>query len=369
MRADTAAPAPQKKRARTPDALGTRRTSGAPDAKGSGITSRAWWPAAKRILTLLFFVAVLGLVANQARNVEWSAVVRSMRAYSAPVLLAAAALSAASYAVYCTFDLIGRYHVGHALPTVQVVRVGFVAYAFSLSLGSLVGGVALRYRLYSRLGLKADAIAQIIVLSVISNWLGYLFLAGTVFVLHPLALPPEWKFDSGSLRLLGAALWAVAIGYVVLCRYSPGRVWCVRGHELRLPSWRIALLQFVLSSINWLAIAGVIYVLLQFRIDYPSVLSVLLLAAVAGVIAHVPAGLGVLEAVFVALLLHRSSQAALLGALLAYRAIYYLLPLAVATVAFLAIDSRGPAEAAASQAARAAPSAESSKRPHGRRGR
>ena len=343
MRADTAAPE------RTPAPKPATRAHGTdrpPAAHARGITARAWWPAAKRSLTVLFFLAVLGLVANQARNVEWSAVVDSMRGYSSAVLLDAAALSAASYAIYCTYDLIGRHHVGHTLPTAQVVRVGFVSYAFSLSLGSLVGGVALRYRLYSRLGLKADVIAQIIVLSLISNWLGYLFLAGTVFLLHPLALPPEWKFDSDALRILGAALLAVAIGYVALCRYSPRRVWTVRGHELRLSSWRIALLQLALSSINWLAIAGVVYVLLQFRIDYPSVLGVLLVAAVAGVIAHVPAGLGVLEAVFIALLLHRSSQAALLGALLAYRAIYYLGPLAIATAAFLAIDSRAPAKGA-----------------------
>ena len=61
----------------------------------------------------------------------------------------------------------------------------------------------------------------------------------------------------------------------------------------------------------------------------------LLVAAVAGVIAHVPAGLGVLEAVFIALLSHRVPQAELLAALLAYRALYYLVPLALAFGLFL----------------------------------
>ena len=85
-------------------------------------------------------------------------------------------------------------------------------------------------------------------------------------------------------------------------------------------------------------IGGVVWVLLQHRVDYPNVLGVLLVAAVAGVITHVPAGLGVLEAVFVALLSHRVPQAELLAALLAYRAIYYLLPLALALALFVKLE-------------------------------
>jgi len=81
-------------------------------------------------------------------------------------------------------------------------------------------------------------------------------------------------------------------------------------------------------------------VLLQARIDYASVLSVLLIGAVAGVIAHIPAGLGVLEAVFVALLSHRLPQSDVLGAVLAYRAVYYLAPLALATLLYVATEAR-----------------------------
>jgi len=61
---------------------------------------------------------------------------------------------------------------------------------------------------------------------------------------------------------------------------------------------------------------------------------------VAGVITHVPGGLGVLEAVFIALLSHRVPQEKLLGALLAYRAIYYLLPLIVASLFYVVTELR-----------------------------
>ena len=101
----------------------------------------------------------------------------------------------------------------------------------------------------------------------------------------------------------------------------------------------MAALQLVLSATNWMLIGAVVWVLLQHRIDYPSVLGVLLIAAVAGVIAHVPAGLGVLEAVFIALLAHRIPDTELLAALLAYRAIYYLIPLALACGLFIALET------------------------------
>ena len=68
-------------------------------------------------------------------------------------------------------------------------------------------------------------------------------------------------------------------------------------------------------------------------------LAVLLIGAIAGVITHVPAGLGVLEFVFVALLSHRVSEGQLLGALLAYRAIYYIVPLMVAAVLYLVMEA------------------------------
>jgi uncharacterized membrane protein YbhN (UPF0104 family) len=102
----------------------------------------------------------------------------------------------------------------------------------------------------------------------------------------------------------------------------------------------MALLQLAMSCANWSLIGGVIWFLLQGQVDYVHVLAVLLVAAVAGVVTHVPAGLGVLEAVFVALLAHAVAEAQLLGALLAYRGLYYLLPLVVATVGYLVTEAR-----------------------------
>ncbi len=79
---------------------------------------------------------------------------------------------------------------------------------------------------------------------------------------------------------------------------------------------------------------AIIWVLFDGRVAYPVALGALLIAAVAGVITHVPAGLGVLEAVFVAVLAGRLPSTEVLAVVLAYRAIYYLLPLALALPAY-----------------------------------
>ena len=74
------------------------------------------------------------------------------------------------------------------------------------------------------------------------------------------------------------------------------------------------------------------------RRPYGTVLAVFLLAAMAGLIVRVPGGLGVLEAVFIALLSHRVPEGQLLGALLAYRALYYMLPLGIASLMYLRME-------------------------------
>jgi glycosyltransferase 2 family protein len=102
----------------------------------------------------------------------------------------------------------------------------------------------------------------------------------------------------------------------------------------------MALAQIAISTLNWLLIAAIVFLLLEGALPYPTVLATLLIAAVAGVLTHVPAGLGVLEAVFVTLLSSQLPAAEILAGLLAYRGIYYLAPLAIATACYLAFEAR-----------------------------
>jgi uncharacterized membrane protein YbhN (UPF0104 family) len=296
------------------------------------------WPLIKKVGGTLFLLVVVGLLVRYARTVDWSRVRESVMELPRTVLLQALGFAAVSHFVYSLMDVVGRNYTGHHMGKRQVMLVSFICYAFNLNLGSLVGGIGLRYRLYGNHGVRYGGITRIVTLALITNWIGYILLAGLVFTIAPLQLPPSWGLDSEELRMVGVALLSVAVIYLGLCGFSRRRSFNVRGHEVDLPTLRMALAQFAISCTHWTTMAAVPWALLQGQVDYPTVLSVLLIAAMAGVMLHVPAGLGVTEAVFVALLSYRIPEHQLIGALLAYRAIFYLTPLLAGALLYVKVE-------------------------------
>ncbi|WBJ71306.1 hypothetical protein PALA48_03211 [Pseudomonas aeruginosa] len=237
---------------------------------------RSHWRWLRRLLTLAFFVLVPVLLFLLVKNLDWQEVRHALGEYRPATLFLGLLLAAAGYTVFSSFDLL----------------------------------------------------------------IGYLLLAGILFSCGLPALPPGWKLGSDGLRLIGALLLALAAGYLLACRFARRRAWGWREHRLTLPSWRLAALQGLLGASNWSLMALLLYSLLPHSVDYPSVLAILLISSIAGVITHIPAGLGVLEAVFIALLQGRLSQGVLLAALIGYRVLYFLLPLALACVVYLLLERR-----------------------------
>lgn len=300
----------------------------------SPVARRAWgW--AKRIAPWALAALVLALVVQQARSVAWSEVWTSLQKMSPARLALAAGIAAVSYAVYAGFDLVGRHLTRHGLSVPRTLGTAAISYAFNLNFGALVGGLAMRLRLYTRWGVEAATVAKVIALSMATNWLGYLWVAGAVLLWNPPRLPGDWAPGDTVLRAIGLVMVALAVTYLALCAWSRRRTLSWRGHALALPDGRLGLIQAAAGGASWLLIGGIVWVLFDGRADYPTVLGALLMAAVAGVITHVPAGLGVLEAVFVATLGDsRLPAAEVLAVALAYRAAYYLLPLALALPAY-----------------------------------
>lgn len=301
---------------------------------------RPYWPWLKRVGITLFFGLIAWLLVTEARRIDWSAVLQAGRQTPVQTLLLAAGVSAASHLLYSCFDLLGRQQTSHRLRTPAVMGVTFVSYVFNLNLGSLVGAVALRYRLYGRLGLRYGVITRVLAFSMLTNWLGYALLAGLLFSVWPPALPPGWQVGTAGLRVVGVGMLLVGAAYLAACAFSKQRRFQVRSHAFTLPGIRMALLQAGMSLTNWLLISSLLYVLMPAGVHWLQVASVLLLAAIAGVISHVPAGLGVLEAVFIALMGSLVQQPQLLASLLLYRAFYYLLPLGFATLLYLSMEAR-----------------------------
>lgn len=308
---------------------------GKPSQPFWGIAQRPWWPWLTRGVATAFFAVVAWLIVRQARTVDWPAVWQAVQALPAGVLAAAGMLALASHFTYGTFDWVGRHCSGHRLPRATTLGIAMTSYAFTLNLGSLIGGVGVRYRLYSRRGIDAGTIGQVVGTSILTNWVGYLLLMA---VLPWLWQPPElagWAAEPWQLRIAGALLGCLPLAYVGLCAVRAGRALTLRGHVFPLPRWPVALWQVVVSALNWSLMGAALWIVLQGQVSYPAALATVQLGAVAGLVLRVPAGLGVLEAMGVALLAAPPlGQDKVLAALLAYRALYYFLPLVLAALAF-----------------------------------
>lgn len=323
--------------------------------------SRKWlW--ARRLMTWSCFIMVPVLLFMLVRNLDWQEVSHALRSYKGSTLLLGALLALASYLVFSAYDLLSRRYTGHRLPVTKVMPLAFVCYAFNLNLSSWVGGIALRYRLYGKLGLSVATITKILSLGLVTNWLGYLLIGGVVFAMGLPALPESVKIGSTGLRLIGVAMVAVGVAYLLACRFAKKRTWTLRKQEVTLPSFSLAALQALFGACNWALMGALVFVLLPDKVDYLTVLAILLISSIAGVITHIPAGLGVLETIFITLLQGQYSKGALLAALIAYRALYFLLPLAISCVMYLILERKArrggpgqapaePAEATAGQAA------------------
>lgn len=217
------------------------------------------WRLAKKILTWLFFIAVAVLLVVYAQKVDWEEVWKVIRNYNRTVLLGAVGLVIVSYLMYGCYDLLGRAYCGHKLAKRQVMLVSFICYAFNLTLSTWVGGIGMRYRLYSRLGLPGGTITRIFSLSITTNWLGYILLGGVIFTIGVVQLPAHWYIDEATLRILGIVLLLIIAAYLWACAFAKRRHMTIKGQKLVLPSWKFAVLQWwfpALTGWRWGPLSG-----------------------------------------------------------------------------------------------------------------
>ncbi|UHQ18699.1 lysylphosphatidylglycerol synthase domain-containing protein [Lysobacter sp. KIS68-7] len=299
---------------------------------------------AKRVGLAVFLVLVGALLVRAAQSIAWHDVAAALLALDATTVASALALTVASYLLYSCYDLAARRYADHHVATPRVMMISLIAYAFSLNIGALVGGTGFRFRMYAREGVSLGRIARVVLFCIATNWIGYVALASALFASGAIVPPPEFTLlpvgTGTGLRVLGVAMLCAIVAYLIACRATHGRIFHVRGHHFRLPSLQLALLQIAMAAGNW-ALMGMIVARFLPRTGDAVVLAALLLAAITTAIAHVPAGLGVMEAVFIALLGHATPAPEIIAALLAYRACYYLAPLVLALLAYALLEFRG----------------------------
>jgi phosphatidylglycerol lysyltransferase len=299
--------------------------------------------------TIIFavFCGAMWLLYQQVRKHDYQQIVAALREISHSRIALAGLLTIVNYLVLMVYDMLALKAIGHALPLRRVAVAACVGYSVSNNFGALLGGSAVRYRLYSSWGLSTVDIVQVLAMIGVVFWIGMFGLAGTVFLVAPLEVPLQIQeridLPITSTRLLGAVLLAIAVGYQVatIVWRRPVKI---RDWKLSLPPAGLSALQLLVSALDLLVAAGVLYALLPgAEISYWKFVGVYLLAVTSVVLTHVPGGLGVFEVVILAMLPDHPSEQ-ILGSLLAFRFIYYLAPLGLGTVlmGLFEVAQRGP---------------------------
>ena len=279
-------------------------------AAGGGVALLALW--------------ALGVLIRAIRPHDVAA---ALTAVPAGAVVAALALTAVSYLVLTLYDAIALAVIGKPQPW-RIAALGALtgqALGYNLGLPLLTANAA-RYRVYGPAGLSMGEVVQVGAIVSIAFWSGVAALAGLTLLVAPHAMPFA---GAGASRLLGAALLLGAAMVPLLrltgtARLGRGRV------QLPLPSTRAQAALATVAVVELLAAAATLFVLLPgpSAAAFPAFFLAYAVAIVVATASHVPGGLGVFEAVVLST--HPGDRPAVLAALILYRLVYYLLPLALA---------------------------------------
>jgi phosphatidylglycerol lysyltransferase len=243
--------------------------------------------------------------------------------------------TACGYLALIWYDALALRYIKRALPPHRIAFVGFVSYAFSNALGfPLLLGGSLRYRFYNAWGLSTAEIALTVAFNAVTFWIGVLAVAGLVFLLEPAASPQLLGLHLSSLHPLGVLLLLTVAAYMV-ATFVMRRPLRVKDWEFSLPEPSLAISQLLVSCVDWVLAGAVLYALLPEDVKgltFTIFLSAFLLGQIAGLLSHVPAGAGVFDSIFIILMKSYVPPTTLIGLLVVYRVIYYLMPLALAVV-------------------------------------
>lgn len=292
-----------------------------------------------RHLAPLAGVALFGLALwalhHALKDVRYHDIVLALRALPRSRVELALLTTALGYGALTLYDTLACRYVGHPLPYRRTAFASFVGYAFSHTLGvPVLSGGAIRLRLYTAWGLSAAEVGGILAFNAITFWLGFAAVGGVIMLVRPPHVPPTIPLPVHSLRAVGAVLLVLVVAYALIGVFRKTPI-VVAGRSFPMPAPRIVAPQVVIAAVDWTAASMTLWALLppSPHLPLPMVLGAFLLAQTAGLASHLPGGLGVFETAIVLLLCPPLDAHDVAGSLIAFRAVYYLLPLILAALA------------------------------------
>ena len=304
--------------------------------KGSG----GKWAKLGRPLKVMLIAAALGLAGyllyRTLARYDLDQVIASVTSIPLHNLALAGGFAAASYLCLTGFDALAVRYVGRPLPYRQVATASFVALSIGHNIG--VAGLssgAIRYRFYSQSGMTAQEVAKLVLFCATTVALGLMILGGAALLLQPDLAEQITRLDRPLTLALGATCLALAMIYLALAACIR-RVLRFRRWELEMPPLRLAIGQVIIGPLNFACVAACLHQALAAISDvsYLGVAAAYVIANVTALITHVPGGLGVIESVITFLL----PQGDIIGALVVFRFVYYLVPLGIGSLLLASIE-------------------------------
>ena len=292
-------------------------------------------------LALLICAALLFAAQHLSRSFDYHAVVKTLRRLPAEAVARAVLATIVSYVALIARDSAGLRAIGAKAPQ-PLVWIGAIvgsALGNAAGFGALTGS-AVRYRVLAVGSISAAQVAQLTALT------------GTTFVLGLVAFSGLGMFCAAPAigRILHVSTVPLIAGSaVVLVAIIALFAWCrpdrtqigILGLSIIIPSRQSLLAQVALVGIDIFGAGLALYALFPAaHIGLVSFLTIYTIALLIGVIGHTPGGLGVFEAAILFALGGKAPHASVFAALLAYRAIYFLLPLLLSGALLAAFEVR-----------------------------
>ena len=295
-------------------------------------------------VTLLLFGVALIACRKMLSELDIYALHDSVLSTPSSALYGALAATAFGFIVLLGYEWSASRYASVSLKPQTLAMGGFTAFAIGNAIGlSMLSGGSVRYRLYSRKGVGAGEVARMTLFASLSLGCALPPLAALATLSNLPAASQALHLSPWLLGVVSVAIIAgtFLLGLGIYRRRLPEQpiphnlLVKVGRRTLRLPGLKLTLLQLAITALDVLAAATVLYLLLPEAPPFAPFVLVYLLALAAGVLSHVPGGVGVFEAILLAAFANELGAAPLAAALLLYRLIYVLLPLLLACIVLL----------------------------------
>ena len=283
---------------------------------------------------LFFFVFAAYMLYAQLSKYNFDDIKNAVMSIPSKNLWMAGLASLGGYVALSSYDYLALRYIKRKLAPWKWIFAGFIGFSVSHNAGhAIVSGGSIRYRLYARWRFHASDIVKMVTFS------GFTYLVACFFlIIVGYILTPNHAFGAGSVSKLTTEIVTLASVVGLLLYFWASifykKPFVIKDIAFEMPSFKMALAQVFIGGADILLASLVLYFsMIPFLdISFDVFIGVFIIAQVLGVYSQVPGGLGVFEGLFMYIIPGDTDPALLFGALIAYRIIYYLLPLLVSSI-------------------------------------